>query len=84
MLPTGQWIGAVYIIKVRYDCSVSCCAVTVDGKVNMFGIKLKILAAVTLLVLGAVMIFLGVRAGILPPTVTGIGFFVIAAVFLFE
>lgn len=50
----------------------------------MTGSKLKKLAAVALVALGAVMIFLGMRAGILPPTVTGIGFFVIAAVFLLD
>ena len=50
----------------------------------MTGSKIKKVAAVSLILLGAVMIYLGTRAGILPPTVTGIGFFVIAAVFLFD
>lgn len=45
---------------------------------------IKLIAAVVLIVLGLVMIFLGQRAGILPPTVTGLGFFAIAAVFLSE
>ena len=53
-------------------------------KEHMTGSKIKKLAAVSLILLGGVMIFLGVRAGILPPTVTGIGFFVIAAVFLLD
>lgn len=41
-------------------------------------------AAVCLMLLGIVMVYLGVNAGILPPTVTGVGFFIIAAVFLLE
>ena len=43
---------------------------------------IKKLAVAVLVLLGAVMIFLGLRAGILAPSVTGVGFFVIAAVFL--
>ena len=45
---------------------------------------LKKLAGFSLILLGVVMIFLGINAEILPPTVTGIGFFVIALVFLLE
>lgn len=44
--------------------------------------QLKKLAAAALCILGAAMVFLGLRAGILPPTITGIGFFIIAGVFL--
>lgn len=43
---------------------------------------LKLIAGVVLVLLGIVMIFLGQRAGILAPSVTGLGFFVIAAVFI--
>ena len=39
-------------------------------------------SAAVLALLGATMIGLGARAGIAPPTVTGIGFLVIAATFL--
>lgn len=46
--------------------------------------KLKKIAGVALVILGGLMIFLGQRAGILAPSVTGIGFFIIAAVFIFE
>ncbi|MBT8147508.1 MAG: hypothetical protein KJN90_11695 [Gammaproteobacteria bacterium] len=45
---------------------------------------LKKSAGLVLVLLGAVMVFLGIKAAILPPTVTGIGFFVIALVFLLE
>ena len=45
---------------------------------------LKKIAGASLVLLGIVMVYLGVNAGILPPTVTGIGFFVIAGVFLLE
>ncbi|MEQ8408761.1 MAG: hypothetical protein RKH07_10840 [Gammaproteobacteria bacterium] len=44
----------------------------------------KKMAAVALGLLGVVMIFLGLRAGILAPSVTGLGFFVIAAVFALD
>ncbi|MFK7863420.1 MAG: hypothetical protein AB8B95_04235 [Pseudohongiellaceae bacterium] len=44
--------------------------------------KLKKIAGIVLIVLGAAMVFLGLRAGILPPSMTGIGFLAIAAVFL--
>ena len=37
-----------------------------------------LLCSILLLVLGIVMVMLGVKGGILPPTVTGIGFFVTA------
>jgi drug/metabolite transporter (DMT)-like permease len=43
---------------------------------------IKLIAGLLLIILGIVMIALGMRAGILPPSVTGLGFFVIAAVFL--
>jgi hypothetical protein len=39
-------------------------------------------AAVLLIALGILMIFLGTKAGIYPPTITGAGFLVIAIVFL--
>jgi O-antigen ligase len=39
------------------------------------------IAALLLVILGIYMIVLGTRAGILPPTVTGIGFIIIALVF---
>lgn len=42
------------------------------------------LAAILLYALGVVMVYLGFRAGIWPPTVTGIGFFVIATVFYLD
>jgi uncharacterized membrane protein YbaN (DUF454 family) len=45
---------------------------------------IKKIAAGVLLVLGFAMVFLGVRAGIEAPVVTGVGFFVIAAVFGFD
>jgi len=45
---------------------------------------IKIAAAVLLILLGGYMIFLGQQAGIRAPVVTGLGFFVIAAVFLAE
>ncbi len=45
---------------------------------------LKKLSGVTLILLGIFMVYLGVNASILPPTITGIGFFAIAAVFLLE
>jgi hypothetical protein len=40
------------------------------------------LSAILLVILGAYMIYLGTDKNILPPTVTGIGFIVIAFVFL--
>jgi uncharacterized membrane protein YbaN (DUF454 family) len=36
-------------------------------------------ASISLLVLAFIMIGLGIKAGILPPTITGIGFIIIAA-----
>ncbi len=42
---------------------------------------IKTIAAVLLVLLGGYMIFLGQRAGIQAPMVTGLGFFVIAGVF---
>lgn len=46
--------------------------------------KIKKLAALALVILGGLMIFLGLRAGILAPSITGVGFFIIAAVFFFD
>ena len=46
--------------------------------------QFKLFAALVLILLGLMMIYLGLRAGILPPSITGIGFFVIAAVFIAE
>lgn len=43
--------------------------------------NLLTLAAFLLLILGIYMIYLGTRANILPPTITGVGFVIIAAVF---
>ena len=43
--------------------------------------SLLTVAAFLLFVLGVYMIFLGTKANILPPTITGVGFIVIAAVF---
>lgn len=39
-------------------------------------------AAILLVLLGAYMIYLGTKGKILPPTVTGIGFIIIAIAFL--
>lgn len=39
------------------------------------------LAAFLLALLGIIMIVLGTRANILPPTITGVGFIIIAVVF---
>lgn len=43
---------------------------------------MKKFAAILLIVLGVVMIYLSVSLGAYPPGITGIGFFAIAAVFL--
>ncbi|WP_456371989.1 hypothetical protein [Thiolapillus sp.] len=40
--------------------------------------KLVLLCNIILVILGAVMIGLGINDGILPPAITGAGFFVIA------
>ena len=45
---------------------------------------IKKIAAGVLALLGIVMVFLGMRAGIEAPIVTGIGFFVTAAVFALD
>jgi len=45
---------------------------------------IKKIAAVVLVLLGFAMVFIGIRAGIEAPVVTGVGFFVIAAVFGLE
>lgn len=42
---------------------------------------LKLVASALLIILGLVMVWLGLRAGIQAPVVTGLGFFVIAVVF---
>jgi hypothetical protein len=42
---------------------------------------IKKIASAMLVLLGIAMCFIGVRAGIEAPVVTGVGFFVIAAVF---
>ena len=39
-------------------------------------------AAVLLVLLGAYMVYLGTKAKMLPPTITGIGFIIIAIAFL--
>jgi len=39
-------------------------------------------SSIVLVALGAVMIYLGVNKNLLPPTITGIGFIIIAFVFL--
>jgi len=43
--------------------------------------ELLSLAAILLILLGGYMIYLGVKAGILPPSLTGAGFIIIAIVF---
>jgi drug/metabolite transporter (DMT)-like permease len=43
--------------------------------------SLLTVAAFLLFVLGVYMIYLGTKANILPPTITGVGFIIIAAVF---
>ncbi len=43
--------------------------------------SLLTVAAFLLFVLGVYMVYLGTRANVLPPTVTGVGFIIIAAVF---
>jgi drug/metabolite transporter (DMT)-like permease len=43
--------------------------------------SLLTVAAFLLFILGVYMIYLGTKANILPPTVTGVGFVIIAAVF---
>jgi len=41
-----------------------------------------LLSAIILILLGAVMIVIGINAGFLPPPITGLGFIIIAIVFL--
>ena len=43
---------------------------------------LLFIAAILLIVFGMIMIYLGINGGILPPSITGMGFLVIAFVFL--
>jgi hypothetical protein len=43
---------------------------------------MKKFAAILLIALGVIMIYLSVKIGVYPPGITGIGFFAIAAVFL--
>lgn len=45
---------------------------------------MKIILSVLLVLLGIYMIFLGVKGGIQPPTVTGVGFIIIAALFYLD
>lgn len=42
---------------------------------------LKISLSLLLAILGGYLIFLGLKADMLPPTITGIGFFLIAIIF---
>lgn len=44
--------------------------------------QLLSIAALVLIVLGIIMIYLGINAKILPPSITGAGFLIIAFVFL--
>ncbi len=44
--------------------------------------SLLTIAAVALILIGIAMIVIGIQSGILPPPLTGVGFFFIAAVFL--
>lgn len=45
---------------------------------------MKKMAGITLLILAAIMLFIGISKGILPPALTGIGFIVAGYVFLKE
>ncbi len=42
---------------------------------------LNYLLIISLLIVAAIMIYLGTKGGILPPTLTGVGFIIIAAIF---
>ena len=44
--------------------------------------NLLLLGAVVLFLLGAMMLYLGLQGGMIPPSLTGIGFLVIGFVFL--
>lgn len=44
--------------------------------------QLLLITAILLILIGLAMIIIGIRAGILPPPLTGIGFILIALVFL--
>lgn len=44
--------------------------------------QLLLICAILLFALGILMVYLGVKAGIYPPSITGAGFLVIAFVFL--
>lgn len=44
-------------------------------------LKIKLSLTILLILLGVYMIYLGLKAGMLPPTITGIGFFIIAILF---
>lgn len=46
--------------------------------------QIKLLLIILLLILAGVMIYLGIKGGILPPTLTGIGFILIALLFYFK
>lgn len=45
---------------------------------------MKNILLILLLILAAVMIYLGAQAGAFPPAITGVGFVVIAALFYFK
>ena len=45
---------------------------------------MKKIVAILLILIAIAMIYLGVNAGILPPTLTGVGFILIAVVLLTE
>ena len=44
--------------------------------------SILVIAAILLVLLGIYMIYLGTKGNILPPTITGIGFLIIAIAFL--
>lgn len=44
--------------------------------------NIKIISAIVLILIAAVMLYLGINNGILPPSLTGVGFLFIALVFL--
>lgn len=45
---------------------------------------MKKIAGVILIILGAYMLYLGIPASMRPPIVTGVGFLIIGAVWLFD
>lgn len=42
---------------------------------------LNYLLIISLIIVAVIMIYLGTKGGILPPTLTGVGFIIIAAIF---